>query len=170
VPLFVYALVLHGLIGGIDVVLNHELLARLPSRADTGEEEALHSAREFLFTLLFLALAWTQWHGALAWVIAALLLGEVLVSVRDVVVEGDIRILPVPERILHLFLFINLGVLITLTGIALWDWSALPTGIARIDYGWGSWALSALAVPALGWALRDGGNFVKRLRGEAPAG
>jgi hypothetical protein len=170
VPLFVYALILHGVLGGIDVILNHELLARLPQRADTGEEEALHSAREILFTFAFASLAWFEWHGALVWWIAALLLGEVLVSMRDVVVEGDIRILPVPERILHLFLFMNLGVLVSLLGLALRDWSALATGVERVNYGWASWALSGLAVVALGWAVRDGGNVVKRLRGQVPAG
>jgi hypothetical protein len=163
-PLFVYVLVLHGVLGGIDVILNHELLARLPGRADTGEEEGLHSAREFIFAAGFASLAWWEWHGALVWWIAALLLGEVLVSMRDVVVEGNIRILPVPERILHLFLFMNLGVLVALLGLALRDWWQLPTGAVRVDYGWASWALSALAVVALGWGVRDGLNAVRRLQ------
>jgi hypothetical protein len=155
-PLYVLALVLHGVLGGIDVILNHELLARLPQRADTGEEEALHSGREFVFTALFLGLAWFEWHGVYAWCIAVLLLAEVLISMRDVVVEGDIRILPVPERILHLFLFMNLGAVVVLLGLALRDWAGLPAGLTRVDHGWASWALTALAVPAVGWAVRDG--------------
>lgn len=163
-PLYVYALILHGVLGGMDVILNHELLARLPQRADTGEEEALHSAREFFFTVVFAALAWFEWHGALVWVVAAPLLGEVLVSMRDVVVEGNTRVLPVPERILHLFLFMNLGVVIILVGLALWDWSALPTGATRVDYGWASWVLSALAAIAFGWAVRDGMSALRHTR------
>jgi hypothetical protein len=40
------------------------------------------------------------------------LLGEVLVSVRDVIVEGRIRVLPVSEGGVHLLLFMNPGALV----------------------------------------------------------
>jgi hypothetical protein len=163
-PLYVLALMLHGALGGIDVILNHELLAKLPKRADTGEEEALHSGREFVFTALFIALAWFEWHGVYAWCIAVLLLAEVLISMRDVVVEGDIRILPVPERILHLFLFMNLGVVLLLVGMALRHWAASPSGVVLVDHGWASWVLSALALPAVAWALRDGISALRHAR------
>jgi hypothetical protein len=156
VPPFVYVLVLHGVLGGIDVILNHELLARLPKRPEAAPEERMHSARELIFAALFVSLAWFEWHGALAWWIAALFLGEVLVSARDVVIEGDIRVLPVPERVLHLFLFINLGVMMTLVGAALLLWHALPMELVRVDYGWASWLLSAMALLSFGWAVRDG--------------
>src|SRR5206468_12962376 len=96
VPFYVYALILHGLIGGLDVFVNHEWLARLPQQPQAAEEEGLHSAREWIFCALFGSLAWCEWHGASAWWIAALLLGEVLVSARDVVVEGNTRVLPRP--------------------------------------------------------------------------
>lgn len=118
-PPFVYVLMLHGVLGFIDIVVNHELLAKLPGRGDSAPEETLHAAREGIFACLFASLAWFEWHGALAWWIAALLLAEVLVSSRDVVVEGDIRVLPASERLLHLFLFINLGIVIALVGHAL---------------------------------------------------
>lgn len=75
-PLYVWELMLQGVLGGIDVILNHELLARLPRRADTGEEELLHSGREFVFAALFLSLAWYEWQGMLAWWIVALFLAE----------------------------------------------------------------------------------------------
>jgi phosphatidylglycerophosphate synthase len=161
---------LQGVIGGVDVILNHELLARLPQRADTGTEEALHSAREFVFTALFLSLAWCEWHGVLVLWIAALLLCEVVISSVDVVVEGNTRILPVPERVLHLFLFMNLGVVILLVVSALLDWWQLPAGVTRVDHGWGSWVLTAMAALALGWGVRDGLNVLQRRRGHVPAG
>lgn len=140
-PPYVLALMAHGLIGFLDVVVNHEWL---------------HSAREFLFAALFASLAWTEWHGAFVWWIVALLAGELLVTARDVVVEGNVRQLPASERFLHLFLFLNLGILYTLTGQALIGWHALPTGLAPVDHGWASWVLSAMALGALGWAVRDG--------------
>jgi phosphatidylglycerophosphate synthase len=155
---------LHGVIGGLDVILNHELLARIPSRPDAGPEERMHAAREVLFAAIFVSLAWFEWHGALVWWIVALFVGELLVSARDVVIEGDTRVLPVPERILHLFLFMNLGVLVVLVGAALLQWSDAPAGMARVDYGWASWVLSVFAVLSLGWGIRDGINVLQRRR------
>lgn len=156
VPLFVYALLLHGLIGGLDVFLNHELLARLPAQAWSAAEERMHSAREWLFFAIFMSLAWCEWHGAAVWWIALLYLGEVMVSARDVVIEGNTRVLPKPERVLHLFLFMNLGALLVLVGQVLRAWSALPAAVARTGYGWASWVLTVMALGALIWAIRDG--------------
>jgi hypothetical protein len=156
VPPYVYALIAHGVIGGLDVFINHEWLARLPSRPECVAEERLHSAREFVFAALFASLAWFEWHGGAVWWIVALFAAELLVSARDVVVEGEVRALPASERFLHLFLFMNLGVMYTLTGQAPLAWHALLAGLAPVDHGWASWVLSAMALGALGWALRDG--------------
>lgn len=155
-PPYVYVLLLHGVLGFLDIVVNHELLAKLPKRGDAAPEEAMHAAREAIFALLFASLAWYEWHGAWAWLIAALLLAEVIVSCRDVIVEGDTRILPVSERVLHLLLFVSLGVLITLVGYALLWWRAADTALVRIDYGWASWVLTLMSVLSLIWAVRDG--------------
>ena len=155
-PPFVYSLMLHGVLGAIDVILNHELLARIPSRPDGATEERLHCARELIFAALFASLAWFEWQGQWVWWIVALILGEVLVSARDVVVEGDTRVLPVPERVMHLFLFMNLGVLAVLTGHRLMWWYFSPTALVPVHYGWASWVLSAMAVGAFAWAVRDG--------------
>jgi hypothetical protein len=154
-PPYVYVLLLHGVLGFLDIVVNHELLAKLPGRGDATREESLHAAREAIFACVFASLAWNEWHGAWVWWIAALLLGEVIVSARDVVVEGDTRILPVPERVLHLLLFINLGVLITLVAYALAWWHADSTRLVRVDYGWASWVLTFMSVLSLVWAVRD---------------
>ncbi|XYJ10592.1 hypothetical protein ACSUZJ_01045 [Telluria sp. B2] len=84
------------------------------------------------------------------------------VSTRDVIVEGDIRVLPVSERALHLFLFINLGILITLVTQALLWWHASPTALVRVDYGWASWVLTAMSAGSLVWAVRDGVAALRR--------
>jgi hypothetical protein len=169
VPPYVYALIAHGIIGGLDVFINHEWLAKLPSRPECRAEEGLHSARECLFAALFASLAWFEWHGAAVWWIVALFAAELLVSARDVVVEGEVRLLPASERLLHLFLFMNLGVMYTLTGQALLAWHALPAGVAPTDHGWASWVLTAMALGALGWALRDGLAAVRLERSAAAA-
>jgi hypothetical protein len=128
----------------------------------------MHAARELVFAAIFGSLAWAEWHGSLAWWVAALFLAEVLVSARDVVIEGETRILPVPERILHLFLFMNLGALIVLVGGVLPAWSAAPSGLAHVDFGWASWTLAVFALLSFCWAVRDGVNALQRVRlGEA---
>jgi hypothetical protein len=57
-------------------------------------EQRLHSLREAIFGLLFPSLGLFAWHGWLAWWPVALLLAEILVSLRDAVVEGDTRAIP----------------------------------------------------------------------------
>jgi hypothetical protein len=153
---YVFALIVHGVIGGIDVILNHELIARLPYQPAAASEERLHALRELLFGAAFASAAWYEWHGVLAWWIPALLLAELLVSIRDAIIELDIRVLPVTERILHVLLFVNLGVIFTTLAPAVLAWQALPSGLVHVDYGWASWTLSALAALAFGWAVRDG--------------
>jgi hypothetical protein len=155
-PPYIAALLLHGLLAGIDVVLNHEILMRLPRQPGMVREELLHSLRELVFATLFTGLAWFAWHGAFAWIVAALLLAEVVISTCDVAIEGAIRDVPVTERVVHLFLFMNLGAIVVLLGDVLLAWQALPTALVPVQPHWWSWALTALAVPALGWSIRDG--------------
>jgi hypothetical protein len=148
-------LLLHGLLGGADVLLNHELLVRLPSRPGAAAEQRLHSLREAIFGLLFPSLGLFAWHGWLAWWPALLLLAEIGVSLRDTVVEGRTRRLPLPEQILHVLLFINLGVIATLLLQALPGWLALPSGVHALPAdGPGSW-LAAMGAISLAWSMRD---------------
>jgi phosphatidylglycerophosphate synthase len=156
VPFYVLALIVHGALGGLDVFVNHEWLARLPARRDAVTEQPLHSARELLFCLAFVSLGWFEWHGAAAWWIVLLYAGEVGVSAVDVVVEGEIRVLPRSERVLHLFLFMNLGALVVLVGQALLAWRTLPTAVVAVDHGWASWVLTVMGIGALVWSVRDG--------------
>ena len=161
---FIAALLVHAVIGGIDVVLNHELIAKIPSLPNAGPEQILHSARELVFGALFLALAWFEWHGTTALAIAALLLAELFISTVDTVIEVDTRVLPVTERVLHVALFVNMGVVLVLVGQALLAWWPLPAQVLRADHGMAAWVLSALALAALAWSVRDGLNALKRKR------
>lgn len=154
-------LVVHGLLGGFDVILNHEILVRLPSRVSALEEQRLHSIREAIFGTLFLALAWLEWHGLFVWIIAGLLLGETLVTTRDTVIEVPTRVLPVTERVAHVLLLINLGIVIALVAMRLKTWASLPTGVKFTEYGWLSWALTILATGAFGWSIRDALSAVR---------
>jgi hypothetical protein len=153
--LLAFVLVLHGVMGGVDTLLNHEYLERLPKRPEARREIGLHSMREAIYAVLFAGLGWFAWHGAAAYVIAALVLAEVGVTTVDEWTENRIRVLPQNERVLHIFLTLNIGVIVALLVPTLAKWSDQPTSLVPADHGWPSWALLALAAAAAEWSVLD---------------
>ena len=151
----VILLAAQGVLGGIDTLVNHEWLAKLPQRPDARGEIALHSLREANYAVLFGGLAWFSWHGGLAYILGGLLLAEILITARDEWIENRIRVLPQNERVMHVFLTLNLGAIIALLIPVLHGWSSQPGGLAARDYGVLSWFLSALALAAAFWSVRD---------------
>jgi len=150
-----YLLVLHGVLGAVDTVLNHELLERLPRRAAVRREIRLHSLREALYAALFIGLAWYDWHGAAALVIGAVLIAEIAVDALDEWTENELRVLPQNERVLHFILALNLGAITLLLAFAIADWRTRPTALVLHDHGWLSWLLTALGLAAAAWSVRD---------------
>src|SRR5688500_1169599 len=98
---WLYALVAHGILAALDVVINHEIVARLPRHPELWLEIRLHSFRELVFALVFGCLAWCEPHGLWAFVLIALVFSEILISTVDTVLELDVRTLPRSERVLH---------------------------------------------------------------------
>lgn len=141
--------------GGVDTLINHELLARLPKNPNARAEIGLHAIREAIYATLFGGLAWFAWHGAAAVLIGILVIGELLITIFDEYIENHIRILPHNERILHVLLTLNLGVIIAALTPTLLFWSSLPTALVHHYLGWQSWALSALALIGATWFVRD---------------
>lgn len=150
------ALVVHGVIGGMDVLVNHELRAHVPALPNAGPEQVLHAARELVFALLFIGLGWFAWHGAAALCIAALLAMEMAVTTIDTVIEFDARLLPPSERVAHVLLLVNFGIILALLGPVLLAWMVLPSAIISANDGALSWVLTVLGMGALGWSARDG--------------
>jgi hypothetical protein len=148
-------LAVQGVLGAVDTLINHELIERLPQRRDARTEVGLHSLRELNYAILFAGLAWFEWHGAMAAVISGLLLAEVAITAIDEYVENHIRVLPHNERVLHVFLTLNLGFIIAASVPTLLGWASQPTGLAPANYSWLSWILSALALTGLAWSIRD---------------
>jgi hypothetical protein len=153
--LLITLLVLQGIIGGADTLINHELLERLPARVEARTEIGLHALREAIYGALFAAMAWNTWLGAWGFAIAALLAVEILVDAVDEFVENRTRVLPQNERILHFLIIMNLGLITAALAVVLVHWAPQPTAIQHTSYGWQSWVLSFLSVAALGWAVRD---------------
>jgi len=148
-------LVLQGVMGALDTLVNHEFLEGLPHRRAARQELGLHVVREAVYGALFLGFAWFAWLGAFAVVIGALLVAEVAVTVSDELVENRIRVLPQNERALHVFLTLNFGAIIALFVPALLDWWANPTELASAHHGWMTWALSLLGIASAAWSVRD---------------
>jgi hypothetical protein len=153
--LLITLLVIQGIVGGADTLLNHELLEGLPSRVEARTEIGLHALREALYGMLFAAIAWFAWHGAWAYAIGALLLAEILVDAIDEFVENRIRVLPQNERMLHFMMIINLGLIAGALVLVLFDWAPRPTALQPSSHGIGTWVLSLLSLAALCWAVRD---------------
>lgn len=148
-------LIAQGVMGGIDTLLNHELIARLPHRVDARTEVGIHSIREAIYAILFGGLALFAWHGTWAAVIGALLVAEIIVDAIDEFVENRTRILSQNERVLHFFLTLNLGFITAVLVPILLRWVSQPTALAPIDRGALSWVLVALALGTMAWAIRD---------------
>jgi len=153
--LLAVSLVTQILLGGFDNLWHHELSERLPGKREARVEVALHSGRELCYALLFAGLAWWEWHGVWAAAVVALLVIEVCVTLADFVVEDRTRRLPTTERVLHTVLAINFGAMLAVLAPTLLAWARLPSALARVDYGFASWLLTAAAAGVLAWSVRN---------------
>ena len=148
-------LLAQAMVGGADTLYNHEIVARLPQRPEARPEVALHAVREATYAALFIGLALFAWHGAAAWAIGGLLALECLVTGTDELLENRIRKLPDNERVMHVFLTINLGAIIAVMAPRLQEWAAQPTAWMATDRGAAEWALVAFGLASAAWAVRD---------------
>lgn len=153
-----------GALGAFDTIYHHELTERLPWRRTAVRELKLHGVRNFFYSLIFFSLGWMAWGGVLAWIFAALLVVEVIITLMDFVEEDRTRKLPATERVTHTILALNYGVILALFAPVLWQWSQQPTGFISMDSGLLSWLMTLYAAAVFVWGWRD------LLRGYAWAG
>lgn len=162
-------LAVQALLGGFDNLWHHELHAKLPQRTSARHELALHAAREAIYGVVFLGLAWTEWHGGLALLLGALLAAELVITLADFLEEDRSRKLPPFERVLHTVLAVTYGVFLATLGPHLLAWAGAPTGLAWTPHGLVSWAFSGCAVGLFAWSARNA-SAVRRLgRGASPS-
>lgn len=100
--------------GAFDNLWHHEWQAKLPQRHSARYELALHAAREAIYGVVFIGLAWWQWQGGLALLFAGLLVAELLITLADFLEEDRSRTLPPFERVLHTLLTISCGLFLAL--------------------------------------------------------
>jgi uncharacterized protein (TIGR01777 family) len=148
-------LTVQTLLGAIDTLWNHELRERLAGRRAARQELALHALREFLYVFVFLGLAWREWHGAWAALIAAVLVLEVVVTAADFVVEDRTRRLSAFERVLHTVLTILFGIVLMALVPVLLGWLRQPTALVVVNYGGFSLLFTFMAAGMFAWGVRD---------------
>lgn len=163
-------LVVQGILGAIDTLWHHEGTAKLPSSPTARQELVLHGLREGIYGVIFLTLPWLRWEGLLAWLLAALLAVEIVITLQDFLLEDRTRRLPPTERVLHTVMAIGYGALLALLAPVLADWAGRPTGFAFAAHGWLSWAATALGVGVLAWTVRDLAAGTRAAEHAAPAG
>jgi uncharacterized protein (TIGR01777 family) len=142
-------------LGALDNLWHHELTARLPQRASARLELSLHAAREATYGVVFFGLAWFQWHGLLALLLAALMVVEIVVTLADFVEEDRTRRLPAFERVLHTLLAVGVGAILTVMAPLLLAWARYPSALQFVNYGIASIALTICAFGVTAWSIRN---------------
>jgi uncharacterized protein (TIGR01777 family) len=148
-------LTVQALLGAFDNLWHHELEARLPQRLGARLELALHAAREGIYAIVFLAVAWLECRGAWALVLGALLAAELVITLADFLEEDRTRRLPPLERLLHTVLTAMFGAFLCLMLPVLVAWGRLPTMLAVVPRGIASWVFTTFAAGVLAWCVRN---------------
>jgi hypothetical protein len=130
-----WLLVAQGVLGAFDTLYYHEWRARLPGGVPgTRPELLLHGVRDLVYALLFGTLALVRWRGLLAFALAALIAVEIVITLRDFVIEDDVRrplggVYP-GERVTHALMGIIYGAALGYLGPEILADAALSTGFA----------------------------------------
>ncbi len=146
---------IQGCMGAFDTLYHHEFTERLPWKASASQELWVHGVRNFFYGVIFCSLGWVAWGGWLAWLFAAMLVGEILLTLWDFVIEDQSRKLPPSERITHTVLAINYGVILCLLLPQLLRWAALPAGFHAETHGLWTWVMTVFAAGVWAWAVFD---------------
>jgi len=160
-----------GCLGAFDTLYHHELTEALPQKAGARLELGIHATRAILYALLFIGLAYWEWHGVFALALLGIFTVEIVLTLWDFVVEDRTRLLPATERVTHTVLAINGGAFITLLAMNFSGWYAEPSGLAWHPQGWLSMFLALCGVGVGLSGLRDAVAALRlgRLDGQAGA-
>jgi hypothetical protein len=158
-----WLLALQGVIGAFDTAYYHEWRARLPALgAHAAPELKLHAARDFLYAVIFATLPWVAWQGGWAMVLAAVLVAEIVLTLRDFVVEITVRKIVGDvyggERVTHAVMGILYGSMLAFLIPSIMRWWEQPTALVLAPAGVPPllrWALTVMAAGVFASGLRD---------------
>ncbi|HEX8146085.1 MAG TPA: hypothetical protein VF591_02690 [Pyrinomonadaceae bacterium] len=129
-----WLLAVQGAIGAFDTFYYHEWRARLPALHGARPELRLHASRALVYAVLFALLPRVEWRGAWAYVLGALLAAEILITLRDFVVEDAVRAplggVFAGERTTHTVMAIVYGATLANLLPALLGWRRAETALA----------------------------------------
>ncbi len=151
----IWLLFTQALLGAFDTLYYHEYRLRLPHSHGTTVELRLHAARDFAYAIIIGTLGFLTWHGALAWLLLALLAMEIVITLWDFIEEDRIRKLPAGERAMHAVMGIVYGAFLAYLLPEVLQWSRLSTGWGTSYHGFPAWVLTALAIGVLLSGIRD---------------
>src|SRR4051812_34950713 len=103
-----YILLAMGILGGVDILLFHSIAHGIRSHPDSKNELFAHSLRGPIYGTLFILIPNFELGGSYVWLLFAILVLDVAVSIWDFSVEAASRKiiggLPTGEYILHIFM------------------------------------------------------------------
>jgi len=161
--LFWILLLIQITMGAFDTIFHHELTERLAWRVSQAHELALHAVRNLLYAAVFIMIGWFETHGAWAFVLMAVLVVEVVITLADFVEEDLSRALPASERVNHTLLALNYGAILCILLPQLLQWSRDATALKPAFYGFWSILTAVSAVGVVISGLRD--HFASRRAG-----
>ena len=150
----VWLLFVQALLGAFDTLYYHEYRLRLP-HGGSSTELRLHAARDFAYAIIIGTLGFVTWMGTWSFVLAALLLIEIVITLWDFIEEDRVRKLPAGERAMHAIMGIVYGAFLANLVPEMARWSAEPTGFGASYHGFPAWVLSALAAGVFVSGVRD---------------
>jgi hypothetical protein len=124
-----------GLIGAFDTIYYHEWRARLPALGGEARAELrLHAVRALIYGVVFAGLPRFEWRGAWGYALGALLAAEILITLRDFVVEDRVRAplggVFAGERVTHAVMAIIYGAMLANLLPSLLGWRRGATALA----------------------------------------
>ena len=155
VKVAIWILLVQATLGAFDTLYYHEYKLKLPQGDHTKTELKLHAVRDFCYAIIIGSLGFVTWQGGFAYVLAAILLAEIVISLWDFVEEDKVRQLPAGERCMHAIMGIVYGAFLALVLPELWSWSHLPTGWGASYHGIPAWILLLIAFGVFVSGVRD---------------
>ena len=144
-----------GLIGAYDSIYHHDFKEKLSLKPSAKEELKIHSIRSMLYSILFLSIAWIEWHGWLVLGFTLIILIELVLTLWDFVEEDRSRVLPATERITHTILTLNFGAIIALFIPELIHWRNQLTEFTFVNHGIYSWIMTVYGIGVIPFAIRE---------------
>jgi len=165
VKVAIWILLVQASLGAFDTLYYHEYKLKLAHGDHTHTELRLHAIRDFCYAIIIASLGFVTWNGAWTYVLAAILLAEIVITLKDFVEEDKVRVLPPGERCMHALMGIVYGAFLAFLVPDMLQWRLMPTGFTASYHGIPAWLLSLIAAGVFVSGVRD---LIASMRPEAP--